>query len=457
MARLRRSRRAGAVPWSGLLLGLTALASGLSAALLWRARHEPVPTALEGPDALVADAARLLEAGDAGAAVLRYGEALALAPTRVDALVGRARARVRAGHDPLLVREDLDRALAQDPRSSAALCGVAEQRLARGDLRGAREALDRALEATSASPGEAVSEVEAIADVRLRVDEARRAEEAAVERAEALLGALDGRSALAALEAALAGAPESGALQAALSRVQVDLGRFEDAVESAARAERLDPSQALEPARLDALRLLARTRAAGAPPTLDRWCPSRGGLWREDQGVITGEGEGLGEFSLATLIAADAPDAAAAAASVSVDVSLVSGEPAPYAGVVVGARGRDDLYVVYVFHDPAYARSSLSQADIDEHRRRTGAWPKFVRVARIHDGRWHHRGTQVVDFPDTGWVSLEVELRGSDLTPIVAGRRGETVRLDRPLEGRVGLAKYYDTVARWRGFAVQER
>lgn len=450
-----RSRRAGAVPWSALLLGLTAVASGLTAALVWRANHEPVPPALEGADALVAEAARLLEQGDAATATLRYGEALELDPARVDARVGRARARASAGADPVLVRDDLDRALALAPRSSAALRGLAEWHLGRGDVRAAREALDRALEAAGGAPGQAAAEIDAIASVRLRVDEAARAEEAAVDRAEALLAALDGPAARSALETALAAAPASGPVLAALSRVHADTGRYDEAVRCAVEAERLDPAQALDAARLDALRLLARDTAPGALPALERWCPAWGGVWREDQGVITGQGEGLGEFSLATLLAAG--PGPGADATVSVEVSLVSGDPGPYAGLILGARGKRDLYVVYVFHDPAVARSMIEPTELDEHRRRTGAWPKFVRIARIEDGRWQHRSTQRVEFPDTGFVSLKVELRGTDLVPIVAGKRGDTVRVDRPVDGRVGLAKYYDTVARFRAFAVEGR
>ncbi len=453
-----RSRRAGAVPWSALLLGLTALASGLSAALLYRARQEAPPPALEGADALVAEAARQLEAGDAAAAALRYGEALDLAPERVDALVGRARARARAGQEPLLVREDLERALTLAPRDPGALRAMAELRLARGDLRGAREALDRALEAvpatTEAAAAPAHAQVDAIADVRLRLEEAVRLEQATIDRADALLAAFDGPAALGSLEAALAAAPESAALLATLSRVQADLGRFDDALKTALEAERLDPSRALATSQLDALRLLVSAPAPGAAPPLDRWAPALGGVWREDAGVLTGQGQGLGEFELAMLLA-DAPPSSASA-TVTVELSLVSGDPGAYAGVVVAARGRDDFYLVYVFHDRGYARSSIAPAELDEHRRRAGAWPKFVRVARLHEGRWQHRSTQPAEFPDAGWVSLTVELRGAELTPIVAGKRGETVRLDRPLDGRAGLAKFYDTTARWRGFEVRQ-
>lgn len=454
MARLT-SRRAGAVPWSALLLLLTALASGLAAAVLWRAVHTQAPPALEGADALVAEAERLLASGDAGAAVLRYGEALELEPTRADALVGRARARRLAGADPLLARGDVERALAHDPRSSGALRELAELRLARGDLRGAREALDRALAATDGAPRQVVAEVDALADVRARLEEATRAEQATIERARALLEGLDGGAARSMLAEALAATPESGPLARALADVEADLGLFDDAARHAAEAARLDPSQALDPDDLEHVRVAARASPPGPPPPLEAWCPAWGGAWRLQDGVISGQGNGKGVYDLALLIAAE--PAPGTSATLFTELSLGQGAPGPYAGVVVGALGKGDLYLVYVFHDPEHARASIPPPELEEHRRRTGAWPKFVRVARILDGRWEHRSTQRAAFPDSGWVTLAVELDGATLTPVVAGERLEPVRLERPLEGRVGLAKFYDTSARWRGFRVDAR
>jgi tetratricopeptide (TPR) repeat protein len=444
-----QSRRAGRVPWSGLLLGLAATASGLTAAVLWRARVERAGPLLTGADALVAEGERLLAAGEPIEAAARFGEAVSLAPTRVDALVGRARARARAKADPAQVQADLDRALALEPASSPALRVLADLRLARGDVRGARDALDAAL--AGASGAQAAAEVDAIADVRRRVAEAASVEQAAIDRADALGKALDARAALASIEAARAAAPGSAPLLAALARVAGDLGRYDEAARAADEVARLDPALALAPEAVEALRANGRAAAVapGETPPLERWWGFRGGLWRAEGEELTGSGQGQGEFSLAALISADAPTSAEF--TLSVDVSLVSGEPGAYAGLLLGGQSADDFFAVYVFFD----KSVADGPGLDDYRRQHGgAWPKFVRLARFVEGRWQHRGTHPVDFADTGWVSLKVEVRGNTVTPIVAGRRSEPVRLDRPLDGRVGLIKFYDTVARFRDFRL---
>lgn len=446
-----RSRRRGRVDATAVLLGAAFVTSAVAAALLWRAHQERLAPRPAGPDALVADARRLLDEGEAALAAVRFGEVLAAAPDRVDALVGRARARLRAEAEAG-ARADLERALALAPRDPEALRLQAELRLGQGDLRGATAALDAALAATADG-----AVIDGLADVRRRLAEAVRAEEAAIERAEALAAALEGAAALSALESARATAPGSAALATALARTLGEVGRPEQAVRLAEEAERLDPTQALDPAVLDALRLDAHAaaRAPGAPLPLERWWGFRGGVWRSEGEVVAGSGKGRGEFDLAVLVsAADRPGPEH---TIAVDVSLGPGTPGAYAGVVVGARGGDDFYLVYLFHDMSFARTRLDGAELDAYRREHGAWPKFVRVARMHEGRWQHRGTQNARFPDSGWVSLRVEVRGSNLTPVVDGKRGEVVRLDRALDGRVGLAKFYDTEARWRGFRVEAR
>ncbi|MCO5168861.1 MAG: hypothetical protein M9894_21185 [Planctomycetes bacterium] len=455
MASVRASRR-GRVDAAAVLLGVTFVSSAVAAALLWRAHQERVEARPTGPEALVAEGQRLLDAGEAALAATRFGEALVAAPDRVDALVGRARARRAAEAGAGAVRDDLDRALALAPRDPDALRLQAELCLERGDLRGAATALDRALEGVGAAPG-AGATVDALADLRRRVAEAARAEEAAIERAEALLGALEGASAVQALEAARAAAPGSAALAAALAGTLGEVGRAEQALRLAEEAERLDPDQALDPVAVDALRLDAQAaaRAPGAPVPLERWWGHRGGVWRLEGEVVAGTGKGRGEFDLALLL--PAVPRAGPEHTISVDVSLGPGSPGAYAGVVVGARGADDFYLVYVFHDLSFARTRLEGPELDAYRRKHDAWPKFVRVARMLEGRWQHRATQNAAFGDTGWASLRVEVRGNELTPVVNGKRGDAVRLDRPLDGRAGLAKFYDTEARWRGLRVEER
>jgi hypothetical protein len=126
--------------------------------------------------------------------------------------------------------------------------------------------------------------------------------------------------------------------------------------------------------------------------------------------------------------------------------------------VLVGGRSKDDLFTVYLFHDPDAMQRMVRPGDLAGWRRERGAWPKGLRVARHLDGVWQHVDTQLVHFPDdAGFVRLELAVDGSTLELAVDGRRAETVTLPRACDGRIGLAKYYDTAAQWRGWRVGSR
>jgi hypothetical protein len=240
-----------------------------------------------------------------------------------------------------------------------------------------------------------------------------------------------------------------------LARAQAHLGRFEASLASVREAQRLDPTARIAEPELEAARAFAREQAATPTPGDEPpgWDPFLGGTWREEDGVIAARGLGRGEFDLTLLVAPETPSGASHA--VSVELSLLSGQPGPYAGVLLGGRDQDDFLVAYVFHDPGYARQAIPEADLAAWRSdHGGAWPKFIRVCVMRGMRWDHVDTQVVHFADEGWVRLEVQVDGDRLDIAVDGARVQPVRSPRSLDGRVGLAKWYDTVAQFRGWRL---
>lgn len=84
-------------------------------------------------------------------------------------------------------------------------------------------------------------------------------------------------------------------------------------------------------------------------------------------------------------------------------------------------------------------------------------WPKAVRIARLVRGHWRPLGQIELRFPDTGWVRLQVEVDGSTVRPIVDGARQEALETGRPIRGHVGLLKFYEAPASYRGFKVTRR
>ena len=470
-----RRREGKAALWALLLVVLAAASFGLSAAIVLSLQAPvapppppgteaaateapPPPAGLGSLDDGVAEGERLLAAGDATGALLRFTDAIARDLRSVSALLGRARARRATKADPAAVRADVDRTLDIDPRSAGALVLLAQLELERGDLRAASAAADRAAEAARGDASRAGLDAAAAAsEVRRRIVAEGEAESAAASRARALVTNLQPGEALRGLRQAVEAHPSSAVLRVALGETAAATGRWEEALEALREATRLDPALVIDPPLLDRARAGVRAAAgeAGSAPSEARWDGFLGGLFREEAGVITGKGPGAGDFDLCGLLASDEPRGRA---TVRCELALVDGNAqGRYAGLLLGGRSLDDFVTVYVFHDPNTMQRAIPPEELQKWRAERGAWPKGLRVGHHVNGHWTHVDTQFIHFPDQGWVTLEATFEGRRLTLSVDGQAEPAIELPRELDGRVGLIKYYETQARWKGLTVTSR
>src|SRR5581483_4517444 len=191
-------------------------------------------------------------------------------------------------------------------------------------------------------------------------------------------------------------------------------------------------------------------RAAGYAPPGDVWEPLQGGTWGEREGELLGTGLGTGPFEFAALVRGDAP--ASARYRVSVEISLESGEPGAYAGIVFGAKNPSDFYLAYIFFDRTIEQE-IDPRELAKFKQETGVSPKVIRLARMVGGKWQMRGNKVVAFPDSGFVPVALEVAGGSAVKIeIDHKPAIELALDGPLDGRVGILKFYDTVARFRAW-----
>jgi hypothetical protein len=139
-------------------------------------------------------------------------------------------------------------------------------------------------------------------------------------------------------------------------------------------------------------------------------------------------------------------------------VEIALGSSHAYAGIVFGARSPEDFLAAYIFYDEGAIRRGMPKEAIAEFREKQGCFPKVIRCARIVAGKWQFAGQALVTFPDEGFVPLTISCSGGSTAKISvgAGSAGE-FPFDRTLEGRVGVLKYYDTVARFRNWRCTPR
>jgi hypothetical protein len=92
---------------------------------------------------------------------------------------------------------------------------------------------------------------------------------------------------------------------------------------------------------------------------------------------------------------------------------------------------------------------------MESARKRLGFYPKALRVARMAGGRWQIMDQQVVLFPDSGWVRLSVAVDKDRVRVSVNGETLPDVRVTDPVDGRVGVLKFYDNVVGFRAFEAR--
>ncbi|MBI3723869.1 protein kinase, partial [bacterium] len=368
-------------------------------------------------------------------------------PGRVAAeILAQARQRLRAGGDPASIEADLLRCLAVDPSCHEARLELGSLALATGDLREAR----RQLEALSPADPRAQ---EAAAALRGKIDGEAAAQERAL--AEAALAARELRmhDALETLERAAKRRSRSPRIRLELARLLAAHGRAREALAESREASLLDSSlgEWLAPEQEQYLKkdLERDERPAGSRPLSRAWEPILGGAFGEQGDLLTGSAEGLGPYALAVLIRGDAP--AAESYTAKVELSLDSGDPAPYAGLVFAARSPDDFFLAYVYDHPSEVKRRFGEAKVEKLHEVTSQWPKGLRIARVTNGKWLPRGEELVQVSEAGWARLTVTVSGDQAT-VTAGYGSFPVKLDRKLDGRAGVLKFYDTKVRFRSW-----
>ena len=319
----------------------------------------------------------------------------------------------------------------------------------------------RPLPPPSAPPPVAPSPPVAVAPPAVPVAAASSAEseDALLDRSRGEIAAFHVEEALLTLETSARAFPRSGRTRRALAAALLLGGRAGDARAAASSAEELDAASG-DVFDEESRYVLSQASAVPPPPLIEgtppdgSWLPLCGGSWTVREGILLGRGLGTGPFFLAALVRAERSTSVLYKASV--EISLEDGRPGPYAGIVFGARSPSDYFAVYIFNDPDAIARGMSPERIEQFKQESGVSPKMMRVARIVDGRWEIRANTIVAFPDRGFVPLSIEASGSKATVVVSGHPSE-VDLDRSLDGRGGLLKYYDTEARFRSWEWRER
>jgi len=291
----------------------------------------------------------------------------------------------------------------------------------------------------------------ALVELRRRVDAVREAEAREV-RAIYRLYQDDLRpgAALERAQGCVAERPGSARLRLALARLLAIHGRPGEAEAALSEAGRLDADA--EPGLRRGLGELLAVNAellggdAATDPTVwEAWTPWEGGVWTlEEGGRVRGGGFGMGEFQLAGLLHGEA-GVLRPPFTLSVDVGLTLMEEECFGGLAFGVRGSGDAYLVYAFYEPR-TLGKLPEPERERVREVVGELaPKFVRVARLQRGRWEHLATEPAAYGDDGRLELGVDVEPGRLSVRVDGV--EVVRpleVSGPLDGRVGVIKYYD-------------
>ena len=86
------------------------------------------------------------------------------------------------------------------------------------------------------------------------------------------------------------------------------------------------------------------------------------------------------------------------------------------------------------------------------HHPRPPAQLQQIRFAWVRDRRWELLQFRRMMLLPRQWIRLEAEVNGDQLLVKVGGHPLPVLIAPRPLDGRVGLVKFRDTSARFRGW-----
>ena len=79
----------------------------------------------------------------------------------------------------------------------------------------------------------------------------------------------------------------------------------------------------------------------------------------------------------------------------------------------------------------------------------------FTDTFSMRNGRWQIIDQLLVAFPDTGWVDLALEVTPGGIQPTVNGATQRRIAVPDPVDGMVGVLKFYDNVVGFRRFRAE--
>jgi serine/threonine protein kinase len=279
-----------------------------------------------------------------------------------------------------------------------------------------------------------------------------------------LLDALRSERALAQAERVVAHWPDEALAHLALADALAEVGRWTEAERAYREAFQRDPtlpnSGSVDPRRVGLVSRYATLWGDDrVEPSPAGWEQVFGGCWALRDGRIEVSQAGLGTYELTALLREEAP--ATPAYRLEVEVNLNPRERAdqtPYAGVILGALARDDFFTLFLVRNRAETDRTLSAVGgaagyVAEH----GVEPTLVRMTRQIGSDWRFPANQLLPPQRDAWIRLAVEVDGARLKAWVGGAPAVDVELARPLDGRVGLLKYYQHEIHYRGWRFESR
>jgi hypothetical protein len=158
------------------------------------------------------------------------------------------------------------------------------------------------------------------------------------------------------------------------------------------------------------------------------------------------------EFQFAGLVNRDAGKRKAPY-EVSVEIQLDCTLDRGLGGIVFGLQNSQDFLLVYLVHD--LAQFDVPRERLKKMRAELGNYPKSVRCAQMVGGRWHILEWAPAEFPDAGWTKLTLNVDTDSVTPRIAGKTLARIPLSVPVNGRVGVLKFYDNIVGFRDFRIR--